>query len=411
MSTSRSVKIVEQKGLCCSCGLCASYCKKDAISYRVNKLGFYVPVVDSERCVNCSVCLKSCPGANDLKNYEVTPERYCYGYSLDRDMHLNAASGGVTTELLCYLIKHKIVDYVTCVTNRIADNAPRQILTNNIDEIRKCKTSKYCPVRWEDTISQIEKVNGSVAVVALPCQVNSLKNYYANKRHNIKYFVSLLCNHTPSLKAAHYLTTPFPKSQMLSIVNRGEGFPGFMRVQLRLADNTEKLVKYPYRKVWAAGYGKYFKNTRCIVCNDPFSKNADIVMGDSYFLQDTDKEGTTFCIVRNTELCDVLAKMKKDGIIHLEYSLSEEKLKNAYKVLFEREQTFEAKNAILKRMGKGILGMNGDVLNNSLQSSFSVLKGVMRFRKEIFVSSLGKYSFLWKLLAAKNRLKDLIIQG
>ena len=221
----------------------------------------------------------------------------------------------------------------------------------------------------------------------------------------------MLCNHTPSLNAARYLTTPFPKSQMLSIVNRGEGFPGFMRMHLRVADGTEKLIKYPFRKVWAAGYGKYFKNMRCAVCNDPFSKNADIVMGDSYFLQDTDEEGTTFCIVRNTELFDALAKMKDDGIIHLEYGPSEEKLKKAYKVLFEREKTFEAKNEMMKRMGIGISVKNESTPPRTLLSTFSDLKSIIRFRKNVFVSSLGKYNFLWKLLAFRNKLASLIINA
>ena len=119
--------------------------------------------------------MNSCPGINDLKNYSNHVETYLHGYSLDQEMRMNASSGGVTTELLCYLIEKKIVDFVTCVTNRTADQMPMQILTNNLDVIRSARTSKYCPVKWDGIISEIEKVDGSVAVVALPCQVNSLK--------------------------------------------------------------------------------------------------------------------------------------------------------------------------------------------------------------------------------------------
>lgn len=55
---------------------------------------------------------------------------------MDDEMHLNASSGGIVTELLCYLISNKIVDYVTCVTTRTSENPPKLFITNDIDTIK-----------------------------------------------------------------------------------------------------------------------------------------------------------------------------------------------------------------------------------------------------------------------------------
>lgn len=119
---------------------------------------------------------------NDLKDYSFKNSQYFYGYSTNDEMHLNASSGGIVTELLCYLISNKIVDYVTCVTARTDEQLPMQVITNDIEIIKECRTSKYCPVQWKDIVEQIKKIEGTIAIVALPCQINSLKDYFKEQK-------------------------------------------------------------------------------------------------------------------------------------------------------------------------------------------------------------------------------------
>lgn len=397
--------VVAKQTLCCSCGLCANYCHQGAITYRVDKLGFYIPVVDRIKCNNCGLCVKCCPGKNDLKQYKQQDESYLYGYSLDEEMHLNASSGGILTELLCYLIEKKKVSYVTCVTNRTDMALPEQILTNDIKTIRSSRTSKYCPVKWGDILSKIEKADGDVAVVALPCQINSLKKYYAHKKSNIKYYISLFCNHTPSLHAADYLVNSvIPGGKLLSIINRGEGFPGYMKMCVEDNQGREKNFKFPFRKIMKAGYGRFFKNVRCYVCNDPFAKNADVVMGDSYFLQDNDKKGTTFCIIRNNDIVEILHQMKSDGLIDYQTGPDEEVVQKAYKILFTRERMFGIRSAILEKNGKVI---NSRIQTDIYHPSFG---DVLKFKIKIFVNSIGKYHFLWKYLAKIENVNKIVIE-
>lgn len=405
MSKNDNVTKVVKAKLCCSCGLCASYCCKNAISYKIDKLGFYFPSVNEDACINCGLCFKACPGISDLRSYDEHDEIYCYGYSSESEMRQNASSGGVMTELLCYLIENKIVDYVTCVTTRTLESPASQILTNDIKMIREARTSKYCPVKWNDVVYQIEHVKGNVAVVALPCQINSLKKYYANRSHNIKFFISLLCNHTPSLYAAHFLAHSIDKrAKLVSILNRGGGFPGFMRLNLSVGNSpTVREFLFPFRRTMQAGYGRYFKNRRCILCNDPFSKNADVVMGDSYFLQDTDKQGTTFCIVRNKEIHKILGDMAKHGIICLNEGPARSVIEKSYKPLFEREEQFEYRNNLLGAFSEKVRVAGLITADSSIS-----IKDALRFHWQIFKSSLGKHHSLWGLLAYKNHLKDLV---
>ena len=399
-----NVKRTVTAHLCCSCGLCSNYCKHQAITYRVNALGFYEPVVDEKKCTNCGICVKYCPGIKDLKDYYPKTIHSFYGYSMDDEMHLNASSGGIVTELLCYLISNKIVDYVTCVTTRTSENPPKLVITNDIDTIKKCRTSKYCPVLWDKVVEQIEKINGTIAVVALPCQINSLKSYFGKIKsgEKIRFYLALMCNHTPSLHAAEYVAKGYDRRATLNqVVNRGGGFPGFMT--FKIMENSKPICfQTPFRKTWAAGYGRYFKNIRCVLCNDPFAQYADATFGDSYFLQKTDTLGTTFCMVRNQSVSDILQAMQRKGIITLTEGPDKTAIQQAYKVLFDREKEFLQKNKCMQA-----IGMQAIVPVNTIKLDVHY---AYHFYKGLLISQLGKFKWLWPYLSKKRNLKNLIIK-
>lgn len=46
---------------CYSCTACVSICPKNAIVWVEKKNGFRYPKVDKDKCVNCGLCIKSCP--------------------------------------------------------------------------------------------------------------------------------------------------------------------------------------------------------------------------------------------------------------------------------------------------------------------------------------------------------------
>lgn len=45
---------------CCGCGACEAMCSVEAIHMLLDKDGFFYPVVDEKKCVNCGQCLKVC---------------------------------------------------------------------------------------------------------------------------------------------------------------------------------------------------------------------------------------------------------------------------------------------------------------------------------------------------------------
>lgn len=53
--------LYERKEDCCGCTACYAICPKQAISMQPDEEGFDYPVVDSNLCVRCYMCLKVCP--------------------------------------------------------------------------------------------------------------------------------------------------------------------------------------------------------------------------------------------------------------------------------------------------------------------------------------------------------------
>lgn len=45
---------------CTSCQMCAVVCPKKAIGIHLNQDGFYRPVIDGEKCVDCGICKSVC---------------------------------------------------------------------------------------------------------------------------------------------------------------------------------------------------------------------------------------------------------------------------------------------------------------------------------------------------------------
>jgi len=50
------IEPVRTPGLCTGCGTCAEYCKERAISIKNG-----ISVLDKEKCIQCGVCIRSCP--------------------------------------------------------------------------------------------------------------------------------------------------------------------------------------------------------------------------------------------------------------------------------------------------------------------------------------------------------------
>ena len=72
MNVSDSVR----KSNCTGCTACMASCPVDAITMQHDDEGFLYPVVDTQKCVDCSLCAKKCPALSDNKRNTENPDCY-----------------------------------------------------------------------------------------------------------------------------------------------------------------------------------------------------------------------------------------------------------------------------------------------------------------------------------------------
>nr|WP_294660590.1 4Fe-4S dicluster domain-containing protein [uncultured Blautia sp.] len=53
-------ELFSRKENCCGCSACYAICPQNAITMEADEKGFLYPVIDSEKCIGCRMCLKVC---------------------------------------------------------------------------------------------------------------------------------------------------------------------------------------------------------------------------------------------------------------------------------------------------------------------------------------------------------------
>lgn len=187
---------------CTGCGMCQVSCPTGAITVKETEDGFYKPVVDDEKCTDCSLCQKVCYKFDS--DYEVRDEEnyLCFSAVNKNEQELKtASSGGVSAELMREALK---LGY--CVVGVAYDILSGRAVTKiarSEDETEVFKGSKYFQSYTVDAFKEIisDKSEQQYAIFGTPCQIYALSKMAEIKKNRDKYlFVDIFCHGCPSLK-------------------------------------------------------------------------------------------------------------------------------------------------------------------------------------------------------------------
>lgn len=321
--------------LCTGCGICEGVCNKHAISI-VTCSGTFRPQIDSTKCNDCGLCLRACAGAEmNLKEYSdslfcdagIKYDQYigkyhqCYtGYSNDNDLRYHAASGGLTTQFLIWLLENDKID--GAVVTRFKKDAPYMVNTfvaKSKEELIESRSSKYAPVTHAKMLRLIKEAPGSrYVVVGVPCQIQSwrkamkidkdlctkiigLFGLYCSSSRTFNFTEYILKERNIDMKKLSYLSYR-DNGCLGGLVAKGEDFSFYQDYQLYC---------HPLRSI--------FVPRRCLLCVDHYSELADVSFGDIHiepYLDD--KVGVNSVIVRNKYWKDLLEEVMKKGVITLD---------------------------------------------------------------------------------------------
>ena len=400
---------VVKNGLCTGCGTCIALCPEEAIKLTIDeKKGMYVPQLNEEKCNNCCICYKVCPGHEvDFKQLNLDvfgkePEDIlignylnCYvGYSTDYDIRYNSASGGLITQLLIFALEEGIING-TLVTRMKKDNPlePEPFIARTKEEIIEASKSKYCPVPANITLKEIleSEEREKFAVVGLPCHIHGIrKAEQMNKKlkEKIVLHIGIFCGIASNFIGTEFLLQKkgFAKNDIKKISYRGGGWPGKMLLKLR--NNKTKTIPYP---AYWNGFGSFFYPFRCTLCSDWTSELSDISFGDAWLpeIVERDKIGTSLIVTRNEACNNILQQMIYQTKIFLK-EITPNEVVISQRGMFFKKRDIKARLILLRLVGKTMPIYNQKLL----KPKFNSYRSAILLYSRLFLANRK----LWKLL-------------
>lgn len=203
-------KILSEK-YCTGCSACSVICPTHAIAMVENDEGFLFPNIDSNLCIDCKQCIKSCPviaslkkkseNGSDKKSLTLDGRLYA-ARNFDNDVLSQSSSGG-----LFHAVASSILQTGGIVYGVIFDSnfIPIYIRTQKIREINLMCSSKYIEAVLSSNILN-ELLNDikdgrRILFSGTPCQTAGIISICKNNKISIDnaYFVDFFtCSGVPS---------------------------------------------------------------------------------------------------------------------------------------------------------------------------------------------------------------------
>lgn len=233
-----------------------------------------------------------------------------YGWSFDEQIRDSAASGGLVTGLLIYLLESGTVDAVCCMQKGEDIYDPRPVLITNPDEIVFCSGSLYCgSLLTADWIVQAVCANPGMKIAAVLKGCDAKAVIELTKRSRLDrddlFLIGLNCSGTISpTKARTFIRNMcgiHPDLVDSLIIRNG-------RAVIRAGDISRE---YSLESIEEEGFGR---RDSCKRCDTPIPRQCDIVCG-SWGLVGEHAENATFIEVCSKKGSVFLDEARKNGYI------------------------------------------------------------------------------------------------
>jgi len=255
------------------------------------------------------------------------PQKYlgeykaCYiGYAQDEGVRSEAASGGVVTSILIYLLDRGLIQGALVTRQQMEDGeiGYKTFIATTKEEILDCRTSVYMDLPLAKHFKEITGFDGKVAVVALPCHLRALSKLeekYPVLKEKIVLKISLFCSGSPSpeLTKRTLIRCRINPSEVSRIYFRKGHWRGETHVEM--TNGETKRISYLYNLCMYKNL-YYYATPRCYSCNDHFGFNGDISCGDVWLKEmKADPIKHTGIVAKNERAQRLIEDMIRENVI------------------------------------------------------------------------------------------------
>jgi len=243
-----------------------------------------------------------------------------FAYASSETLRKSAASGGVISALLAYLIKEGDIDGALVCKSIVADGKvrPQFFIARNEEELLAAQGSKYIAVDFnQDALPLIRSFKGKLAVVALPCDTTHLRRASETDpklKEKITLVITLFCTHNSHPELTDMITLKLSKGgRVLKDFRYRQGhWRGSLMAEFEDGGKVEK--PFSYFSLYQNLY--FFCQQKCHHCNDHTGYNGDLSVGDIWSLRMKDNPVKHNAVITRTLAGDAAFKRALDaGVI------------------------------------------------------------------------------------------------
>lgn len=311
---------------CFGCGVCTISCPKAIIDIRLDRNGFYGPVItNDDACIKCGLCLKACAYYNkEDKQQDRNPEGYAT-WSLNPEIRRTSSSGGTGYEIASYLIKK---GYIFCGVRYNAEKGiAEHYFSENDDSLKQSTGSKYIQSYTIDSFKKLDFKNGKYAVIGTPCQIASLRRIITRKHAEDRFvLIDFFCHGVPSMllwkKYCDYVENKICRIYNASWRNKESGWHDSYVITGCNGSYNSKMTQGDF-------FYKYFFGHHCLgfqctsACRFKMSRSyADIRIGDLWGKNyENEDKGVTGVVAITSKGKDIIYQMSNIYKKHIQIDI------------------------------------------------------------------------------------------
>jgi coenzyme F420 hydrogenase subunit beta len=346
------------------------------------------PVVESESCGSCTLCLDVCPSyENDHVAINREPglieevKPFCgpvleiwEGHAVDPGIRSAGSSGGILTALSAYCLEKERMHGVLHIGQDPDDPLRNKTMLSKTREELMARTgSRYAPASACDRLDLIESAPAPCVFIGQPTEITAVRKARALKpelNRQIGLTMSFFCAGSPPRKGTLELLKSMgvDPAEVQQLRYRGNGWPGNFAVTLK--GQSEPSHFRTYKESW--GFVQAYRPFSVHLCPDGTGEDADISCGDPWYREvKLGEPGSSLVVVRTETGRRILQGAIDAGYVELKPA-DPDKLLRSQEGLFEKRGAIWGRIATLRMFGLPVPKLRG----------FSLFKNWLRLSME-----------------------------
>ena len=256
--------MLEQVGKSCvGCSACMNKCPRHCIEMKADSEGFLYPQIQTELCVQCGLCEKTCPVLIAVQQNGESCRQAWSVTTKDHQILLDSSSGGLFTALAQRVLEEGGCVFGAAFTRDF--QYVNHVMIKKPEDLAFLRGSKYFQSQINDIYLQVQnqlREQRKVLFSGTPCQIAGLKRFLGSEYEHL-LLVDVICHGVPSalLWQHYFLNIKNIRAREIESVNFRNKRDGWKKFGIEIRTKQGKTF---YQSLQENSYMQMFLKDLCL---------------------------------------------------------------------------------------------------------------------------------------------------